>query len=46
VAGLLRDQAALFGVLMQVRDLGLPLISVNQVEPGESLSSAQGGTLP
>lgn len=26
------DQAALFGVLMKVRDLGLTLISVNRVE--------------
>ena len=27
------DQAALHGVLRKVRDLGLPLIAVNQVDP-------------
>jgi len=28
------DQAALFGLLKKVRDLGLPLVSINCVEPG------------
>ena len=28
------DQAALHGLLKKVRDLGLPLLSVNPVEPG------------
>jgi hypothetical protein len=28
------DQAALHGLLKQVRDLGLPLLSVSPVEPG------------
>jgi hypothetical protein len=28
------DQAALYGLLKKVRDLGLPLLSVNRVEPG------------
>jgi hypothetical protein len=32
LAGPVRDQAALFGVLMKVRDLGLILIAVNQVQ--------------
>ncbi len=32
MTGPVRDQAALFGVLMKVRDLGLTLISVNRVE--------------
>ncbi len=27
------DQAALYGLLKKVRDLGLPLLSVNPVEP-------------
>lgn len=29
------DQAALHGLLKKVRDLGLPLLSVNPVEPGQ-----------
>ena len=28
------DQAALYGLLQKVRDVGLPLVSVTQVEPG------------
>jgi hypothetical protein len=32
LSGLIRDQAALHGVLAQVRDLGLPLIAVNRLE--------------
>jgi hypothetical protein len=32
LAGPVRDQAALFGVLMKVRDLGLILVAVNQVQ--------------
>jgi len=28
------DQAALFGLLKKVRDLGTPLVSVNRVDPG------------
>ena len=31
ITGPLIDQAALYGLLKKVRDLGLPLISVNQV---------------
>lgn len=27
------DQAALYGLLRQIRDLGMPLISVNRVKP-------------
>ena len=29
------DQAALYGVLRKVRDLGIPLLSVNRVKPGQ-----------
>jgi hypothetical protein len=34
LTGPLVDQAALFGLLKKVRDLGLPLVSINCVEPG------------
>jgi hypothetical protein len=30
------DQAALHGVLRQVRDLGMPLLSVIRIQPGEA----------
>lgn len=33
LSGPLSDQSALYGVLNRIRDLGLPLISVNCVEP-------------
>ncbi len=33
LAGPVTDQAALHGLLRKVRDLGLPLISVNRVDP-------------
>ena len=33
------DQAALHGLLRKVRDLGVPLISVNRVEPGHADAS-------
>ncbi len=35
LSGPLIDQAALHGVLKKVRDLGMILISVNRVEPGD-----------
>jgi len=37
IGGLVADQAALYGLLQKTRDLGLPLISVNHVEPGRPL---------
>jgi hypothetical protein len=36
LTGLVVDQAALYGLLRKVRDLGLPLLSVNCVQPGQS----------
>ena len=34
LAGHVVDQAALHGLLHQLRDIGLPLLSVSMVEPG------------
>jgi hypothetical protein len=34
--GKIVDQSALFGLLKKIRDLVLPLISVNQVDPDQS----------
>ena len=34
IHGLVADQAALYGLLQKTRDVGLPLVSVNCVEPG------------
>jgi len=39
LTGLVVDQAALHGVLKKVRDLGLPLLSVNRVTPDEADAS-------
>jgi hypothetical protein len=30
------DQAALHGLLKRVRDLGMPLLSVNSIHPGQA----------
>jgi hypothetical protein len=35
------DQAALYGLLKKVRNLGMPLISVNRVEPGQASETHQ-----
>jgi hypothetical protein len=33
IAGLVADQAALHGLLTKVRDIGLPVLSVNRASP-------------
>ena len=35
ITGEVADQAALYGLLIKVRDLGLNLISVNRIEPDQ-----------
>jgi hypothetical protein len=35
--GPVADQAALHGLLQKVRDLGLPLLTVNYIRPGRNL---------
>ena len=39
LAGSVADQAALHGLLRKVRDLGMPLISVTHVQPGQADAS-------
>jgi hypothetical protein len=41
IFGLLADQPALHGVLAKVRDLGLCLISVRRLDPGEARDGAR-----
>lgn len=36
LTGPVTDQAALHGLLRKVRDLGMPLLSVNRVQPGQA----------
>jgi len=37
LTGPVTDQAALFGLLKKIRDLGLPLVSLNRVDPEKSI---------
>ena len=39
LTGSVVDQAALHGLLKKVRDLGMPLLSVNRVKPGKADAS-------
>ena len=32
LSGVIVDQAALFGVLLKIRDLGLPLLAINRIQ--------------
>lgn len=34
LTGLIEDQAALFGLLKRIRDLGMPLVSIHPADPG------------
>jgi hypothetical protein len=36
LTGLVVDQSALYGLLKKVRDLGMPLVSLNPVEAGQA----------
>jgi hypothetical protein len=36
LTGTVADQSALHGLLRKVRDLGMPLVSVNRIEPGQT----------
>ena len=40
LTGVITDQAALHGVLAKIRDLGLPLLSVNRLAFGEASDDA------
>ena len=42
IDGLVADQAALHGLLQKIRDLGLPLISVNHAATGHPPAPAAG----
>ena len=39
LTGPIVDQAALYGLLKKVRDLGMPLVAVNCIEPGPTNTS-------
>lgn len=39
LVGLVRDQAALHRLLDRIRDIGLPLLSVNRIDRGLSIST-------
>jgi hypothetical protein len=41
LSGPLTDQAALHGVLVKIRDLGMRLISVRRVDPGDMKNEAK-----
>ena len=42
LTGPLADQPALHGLLIKIRDLGLPLVSVNRIEPDQAADLESG----
>jgi hypothetical protein len=44
LSGPIADQAALHGVIQQLRDLGLPLVSVSRAEPESSTPGGEAGS--
>ncbi len=42
LSGMLVDQAALYGVLLKIRDLGLPLLSVQRLALSGKISTPSG----
>lgn len=40
LSGVVVDQAALHGILKKIRDLGMPLLAVNAVEPTDQQAGA------
>ena len=46
VVGPVADQAALHGLLQKLRDIGVPLISVNESEPEPPLGFSDDGSEP
>jgi hypothetical protein len=40
LTGVITDQAALHGILAKIRDMGLPLLSVNRLASGEASDDA------
>ncbi len=37
LTGQVADQAALYGLLLRIRDLGIPLLSVNDIKTGHAV---------
>ena len=44
LSGPVTDQPALHGVLVKIRDLGMGLISVRRLDPGEAGGATPGGS--